>query len=415
MSTLVQLACIFALLVAQCAALYAQDRQGVEQAFSTWLESDMQAEASRRGVSRTAFNRALGEIRLIWELPDLVPPGSRPPRHRSQNQAEFRSPGKYFAEQHLSGLAVAGRALAKRHKALLDRVEQRYRVPGRIILAIWGRESAFGRATTQYSVLSVLATNAFMSHRKELFKQEFFAALEMVERGVTPARMKGSRAGAMGQPQFLPSSYLQHAVDFDGDGKPNIWTSVPDTLASIANYLAQFGWIANRDWGYEVTIPRQLSCAQEGPNRQASIRDWAAKGIARISGKAFLERELSKPAMMMVPAGRHGPAFLVTPNFYVLKEYNNSDLYALFVGNLADRIAYNLNAFRGSWRRIDPMLRSQVQYLQERLQAKGYDVGGADGLPGYKTRRSIGDYEKRTGLAQTCFPSRRLLDHFARQ
>jgi hypothetical protein len=180
---------------------------------------------------------------------------------------------------------------------------------------------------------------------------------------------------------------------------------VPDTLASIANYLVKSGWQRGRDWGYEITIPDGVSCAQEGPDRAKTVSAWASGGLTRISGRAFPSSEASQPAMMLVPAGTYGPEFLVTPNFYVLKEYNNSDLYALFIGNLADRIASGGGAFRASWGDVGKMLRSDVLAMQQALVAQGYDVGKVDGLPGFKTRRSLGEWQAKNGMKPTCYPS----------
>jgi membrane-bound lytic murein transglycosylase B len=221
--------------------------------------------------------------------------------------------------------------------------------------------------------------------------------------------MRSSWAGAMGQPQFLPSSYLKFAVDFDGDGKRDIWNSIPDSLASIANYLAQSGWVRGRDWGFEAVIPQGTTCALEGPDRARPIRDLTAMGIIRISGRPFPEHERRAPGMVLVPAGVYGPEFVVTPNFYVIKEYNNSDLYALFIGNLADRMAYGVGAFVTPWGNVGGMLRSDIAKLQTVLERQGYDVGGADGLPGYKTRRSIGEWQAKNGAQPTCFPTPALL------
>jgi len=248
-----------------------------------------------------------------------------------------------------------------------------------------------------------------MSTRKDLFRRELIAALHIIDGGdVKAGDMKGSWAGAMGQPQFLPTSYLKYAVDFDGDGHRNIWTSVPDSLASIANYLAKKGWKANRDWGFEVTIPASVSCAQEGPDLAKPLADWGALGIRRITGKAFPSGEAKAESMMLLPAGRHGPEFIVSPNFYVIKEYNNSDLYALFIGNLADRIAFGSGPFRAEWGSVGKMLRSDVLAMQKALVAKGYDVGKVDGLPGYKTRRSLGDWQQKNGLQPSCYPDESL-------
>ena len=383
----------------------AQSKPAVEQQFQTWLQATLWPEAEKSGISRGAFDAAVSGLTLNWDLPDLVPPGSAAPKDRKQSQAEFSSPGAYFSEKRLQGLAATGRTLAARHAATLRRIEQTYGVPGAIIVAIWGRESGFGSAKLPYSAVEVLATKAFMSTRKDLFRRELISALHMIDGGeMTAANLRGSWAGALGQPQFMPTSFLKFAVDFDGDGKRDIWQSVPDSLASIANYLVKSGWQKGRDWGFEVIIPDGVSCAQEGPDRAKPISQWASMGIKRASGKGFPAVDLSADGMMLVPAGTHGPEFIVTPNFYVLKEYNNSDLYALFIGNLADRIAYGGGAFSGAWGDVGKMLRSDVLAMQKALVAKGYDVGNVDGLPGFKTRRSLGDWQAKSGLRATCFP-----------
>ncbi len=383
----------------------AVDKSAVEQQFQAWLQKDLWPQAEKAGVSRPGFEKAIAGLRLNWDLPDLVPPGSAPPKERKQSQAEFSSPGAYFSEKRLQGLAASGRNLAERYASTLKKIEAAYGVPGPVVVAIWGRESGFGQAKLPYSAMEVLATKAFMSTRKDLFQRELISALHMIDGGdISASRMMGSWAGALGQPQFMPTSYLKHAVDFDGDGHRDIWGSVPDSLASIANYLSQRGWQRGRDWGFEVAIPAGVSCAQEGSDRAKPLSAWTSQGITRISGKRFPASEMGAPTMMLVPAGTHGPEFLVTPNFYVLKEYNNSDLYALFIGNLADRIAYGGGAFAASWGDVGKMLRSDVLAMQQALVAKGYDVGNVDGLPGYKTRRSLGDWQQKNGISPTCFP-----------
>ena len=383
----------------------AQNKPDVEKQFQRWIASDLGPEARKAGISERTMKTAFSGISLNWSLPDLVPPGSKPPKSQDQSQAEFSSPGAYFSEKRLQGLAATGRGLASTHAATLKRIEAAYGVPGEIVVAIWGRESGFGKARLPYSALEVLATKAFMSTRKPMFREELIAALTMIERGdVDAATMKGSWAGALGQPQFMPTSYLKYAVDFDKDGHPDIWNSVPDSLASIAHYLQKEGWQRGRDWGFEVSIPAKVSCAQEGPDLAKPISAWAATGITRVSGKPFPSADLKASGMMLVPAGRNGPEFVVTPNFYVLKEYNNSDLYALFIGNLADRIAHGAGAFEGSWGDVGKMLRSDVLAMQKALVAKGYDVGNVDGLPGFKTRRALGDWQAKNGLTPTCYP-----------
>jgi len=383
----------------------ALDKGAVDSQFRQWIDRELWPEAKAAGISEKTFRAALSGVTLYFDLPDLVPPGTKPPKEQSQSQAEFSSPGAYFNEQRLQGLAATGRALASEHAATLKKVEAAYGVPGPIVLAVWGRESGYGKAKLPYPAMGVLATKAFMSTRKEMFRQELISALQIVESGDSQASaMLGSWAGALGQPQFMPGSYLKYAVDFDGDGHRNIWTSVPDTLASIANYLKLKGWQRGRGWGYEVTIPAGVSCAQEGPDRAKPLSVWAGEGIRPVSGRAFPASEMKAPSMMLVPAGTFGPEFIVTPNFYVIKEYNNSDLYALYIGNLADRIASGGGAFKGAWGDVGKMLRSDVLAMQNRLVMLGYDVGKADGLPGFKTRRSLGEWQAKNGIASTCYP-----------
>lgn len=387
-------------------ASFAASKSSVEKQFRNWISSDLWKDAKANGVSARVFKKTMSGIKINWNLPDLVMPDSKPKTSRIQVQSEFRSPAPYFSHKRIGSLVAVGRRLAKKHKKALARIEKKYGVPGRIILAIWGRESGFGRAKIPHNAIQVLATKAFMSTRKPLFHKEILAALIMVQKGyVTPEKMKSSWAGALGQPQFLPSSFLEYAVDFDGDGKRNIWTSVPDTLASIANYLAKYGWQRGRDWGYEIKLPKTVSCSLEGPDQMRSLSKWSKLGVKRFSGKAFPKSELRREASLLVPAGLSGPAFMATPNFYVIKSYNNSDLYALFIGNVADRIAYSNRPFQGAWKKVSGLKRGQVMTMQKRLIKQGHDVGGADGLAGFKTRRAIGSWQAKNGRAATCFPN----------
>jgi lytic murein transglycosylase len=379
--------------------------QGIEAQFRQWLKDDLWPEARGRGVSAETFNAAFSGISVNLKLPDLVLPGQKAETPKTQRQAEFGAPGNYFAENIVAGVTAGGRSRATRLKPVLDAIERRHGVPAGIVLAIWGRESGFGAAKIPHNAFEVLATKAFLATRKEMFRKEVLAALEMVGRGdVAVSAMKSSWAGALGQPQFLPTSYLAHAVDGDGDGRADIWGSEADTLASIANYLAHHGWVKGRDWGFEVTVPQGVSCALEGPDRGRRISDWAAMGIARVNGRPFPAHEAAAEGYLLMPAGRGGPAFIVTPNFYVLKKYNESDLYALFVGHAADRISYGDRRFAAGWDKVDRLYRSDIAAMQRGLERLGYDVGGADGLPGFRTRRSIGEWQAKAGRAPTCFP-----------
>jgi len=397
---------IFAAAFLVVAALAPAGAQTGDAAFQQWLQG-VWPDAQKAGISRKTFYETTRTLTPDLSLPDLVLPG-RP--ERQPDQAEFvQTPADYLKESSLASLAAQGRRLLAEHRATLAKIEQEFGVPPPVVLAIWGRESGFGSARIPHNAMQVLATKAFMATRKDMFRAEILAALQMVERGVPLASMRSSWAGALGQPQFLPSSYVKHAVDMDGDGRADIWNSVPDTLGSIANYLAHFGWVKGRDWGFEVTVPESVSCALEGPDRGHRIADWAEMGIARIGGKPFPAHEARAEGFLLMPAGRHGPAFIVTPNFYVLKQYNESDLYALFVGHAADRIAYGDRAFAGKWGAVGGLKRSDVAAMQRGLQRMGHDTGGADGLAGFRTRRSIGEWQQRQGQAPTCFPEPAIL------
>lgn len=385
-------------------------RAAIDDQFRAWLSADLWPEARARGISKASFDAAFAGVRPNLKLPDLVLPGEKPATPKLQHQAEFRAPGDYFAEKTIGAVAAGGRGRASLYARTLAAAERRTGVPASIVLAVWGRESGFGAAKGSYDAFEVLGTKAFLATRKETYRTELLAALDIVEKGLAkPRALKSSWAGAMGQPQFLPTSFLRYAVDGDGDGSRDIWNSAPDSLASIANYLKAYGWVADRPWGYEAAVPASLSCSLEGPDRGRPISDWAKLGIARFGGAAFPADEASREGFLLMPAGRSGPAFIVTPNFYVLKEYNQSDLYALFIGHAADRIDGAGAAFAAPWRKVDALDRSEVAGLQRALQAKGYDVGGADGLPGYKTRRSIGAWQEETGQPATCFPDAALV------
>ncbi len=382
----------------------------VEAQFQTWLANDLWPEAKAKGISKATFDQALQGVSLNFDLPDLVMPGEKPQTPKKQTQSEFGSPGKYFNDKTINAVTSGGTARAGQYARILKAVESKYGVPGEIVLAIWGRESGYGSVKIPNNAFTVLGTKAFMAARKDMFREELLAALEIVQKGYIGAgSMKSSWAGALGQPQFMPSSYLEHAVDFDGDGKRDIWNSVPDTLGSIAHYLQQYGWQKGRDWGYEVNVPANVSCALEGPDQGKPFAAWEKLGIARVNGKPFPSSETKREGFLLMPAGRHGPAFIVTKNFYVLKEYNMSDLYALFIGHVGDRIAHGATGFSAGWGDVGGLYRSDIAGLQKTLEKKGYDAGGADGFPGFKTRRSIGDWQAKQGMAPTCFPDKDLI------
>ena len=405
-----KLAFALAVTLAVSPAVAAPTKAQVESQYRNWIEKDLWPEAKEAGVSRAVFDQAFAGVSINWKLPDLVIPGETPSTPKAQKQAEFGAPGKYFNARTVSAVTSGGQARYGQYASLLKRIERKYGVPGQILLAVWGRESGFGTVKIPYNVYEVLGTKAYLATRKDMFRKELIAALEIVSKGyIDESGMKSSWAGALGQSQFMPTSYLKHAVDFDGDGKRDIWNSVPDTLGSIANYLKLHGWQKGRDWGFEVNVPPAISCSLEGPDQGRAIAEWAKLGITRISGKPFPANELRGEGFLLMPAGRYGPAFIVTPNFYVLKDYNMSDLYALFIGHVGDRIAYGAGDFQTRWGNVGSMYRSDILAMQKRLQAHGHDVGKADGLPGFKTRRSIGLWQTQNGTVPTCFPQPELL------
>lgn len=379
----------------------------IERGFRQFLEREIWPQARAAGVSRAVFDRAMGPVHPNLDLPDLVLPGETAPVEEVNRQAEFASPAGYFDEKRMATTVTRGRALLRTHAKLLQRIERETGVPGPIVLAIWGRESGYGTAKIPYNAFEVLGTKAYLARRKAMFREELIAALRIVQDGdLSVNEMRSSWAGALGQPQFMPTKFRQLARDGDGDGRRDIWGSVPDTLLSIASYLQDAGWQRGRGWGVEARVPASVSCTIEGPDRMRPVGDLAKSGITRISGQPLAASEARLPGTLLMPAGRFGPAFVATPNFYTIKSYNNSDLYALFIGHLADRIAGSEGAFRTPWTAPKGLTRGEVSRLQQRLEAKGMDVGGTDGLAGFKTRRSLGTAEEAAGRSATCWPTR---------
>lgn len=379
----------------------AVDRPRVEADFRTWLDREVKAAALKAGVSAATFEKATAGIAIDWALPDLAPPGA-PPLEGPQRQSEFAEPGKYVAEPNFAALTREGKAELQQHAKTLDAVERKFGVPREILVAIWGRESRFGKAKIPMNAVRALATEAFIGARKERFFGELIAALKVLDGDhVALADMKSSWAGAMGQPQFLPSKYLENAVDMDGDGKRDIWNSVPDVLGSIANYMKRHGWKAGAPWGVEVELPAGVACTLEGPDQPKPVAEWAKLGVKPKAGGALPKSP--EGLNVMAPAGRTGPAFLVSKNFYAIKEYNESDLYALFVGHLADRFKGG-GPILGKWTTPNDVARADIAAMQRRLEAKGDDVGTADGLIGFRTRVAVGRWEAGQGRAPTCYP-----------
>ncbi len=414
------LACLLTLPQAASAEAGNGYRAALERAFQSWLQQRWpQAEAA--GISHAAFEADIKGLKIDWSLPQLAlpdpayPGGPRLPaalKKPPTRQAEFDSPGRYFSASSLNVLAAQGRAKLAQLRPVLAKIQQRYHVSPGIVLAIWGRETNFGRASLPNDALSTIATQGFLGRHPDKFAKEFVDALVILQKRHVPrSELRSSWAGAMGHVQFLPSDYLKYAVDFDGNGEADIWTSTPDALASAANALHQKGWNGVEEWGYEVTLPKGFDCTLQGPNKIRSFADWTRLGVARVRGRPFSPSLLKEQGFLVLPAGMEGPAFLVTRNFGVLKRYNNSDVYALFVGHLADMIVYGAPAnFVGAWLPVDRFSRSRMLAAQKVLVSQGYDVGKVDGLVGFKTRQAIGLYQRKIGAPETCYPSKAIVD-----
>lgn len=400
------------LALAACLPLLAGSRQAVAQnadGFRRFLE-ELWPEAQVQGVSRATFDAAFRGVAIDLALPDLVLPGKKD--NDAKGQAEFtRTPAEYLNTAYLASLAGQGKALVAKYRPWLDKIEREIGVPGPVVLAIWGRESAFGSHRSPHYAIQALATQAYLGRRKELFRTELIYALKMLQDGVrTRETMNASWAGAMGLVQFMPSEYYTLAYDLDGDGRKDIWGSIPDALGSAANQLRARGWVPGHPWGYEVRLPAGMSCRLEGPPQARPLREWVKLGVMRTRGRAFPDKVLDADAFILTPGGAHGPAFLALENFMVIKRYNMSDLYALFVGDLSDRIAGE-GTFETPWAAVRQASAREIEEVQQRLQERGYAIAKIDGKAGMNTRALIGDYQQANGLDVDCWPSEALLGH----
>ena len=378
-----------------------------EPAFQAFVEA-LWPEAQAAGVSRATFDRAFKGVEPDLTLPDLILPGR--PQDGAKGQAEFtRPPQDYLSRPQLIKLADQGRALRGKHAKTLAEVERQLGVDGPVVLAIWGRETAFGSHKASHYAIRVLATQAYLGRRKEMFRAELIAGLRLLQDGVlTVETMRSSWAGAMGLTQFMPTEFYGSGHDLDGDGRIDLFNSVPDALGSAAKQLKQKGWAKGLPWGYEVRLGATVDCANEGPANAQLIGEWAKRGVARADGRAFPASELTQPAYLMSPGGSFGPQFLVTENFKVIRAYNTSDLYAVFVGHLGDRIAGG-GDFVAPWSLIKQLAPKDIEDVQRRLKEQGYAVDKADGKIGSITRWQIGLYQRATKQPVDCWPTEGLL------
>src|SRR6516162_6289851 len=347
--------------------------QAADPAFQRWLE-EVWPQAQALGVSRATFDAATRGLEPDLTLPDLDLPGRQaPPR----GQAEFvQTPADYIKEANIAYLAGQGKKLAAEYSRTLSAIEQQFGVPGNVLLAIWGRETAFGGYKLPKNAITVLATQGYYGRRKDFFRQELLYALKMLE---------------------------------DGDGKKDIWKSVPDALASAAQQLVGKGWQRGTHWAYEMRAPQGVDCTIGVPEVTRPLGDWLKQGFAPAYGRKPAAAELNEPASLLLPEGTYGPAFLTLKNYYVIKEYNFSDLYVLFVGHLSERIS-DPRPFETPWSKNTQLRTAQVEAMQRTLTKLGLYKDKIDGKAGMLTRSALGAYQKTNRLKVDCWPTAAVLD-----
>jgi lytic murein transglycosylase len=380
-----------------------------DAAFAAWLQSLWPA-AQAHGVSRARFDLATRGLEPDLSLPDLALPGRLQPPETAQPEFVL-TPADYLKESAIASLAVQGPKLYDQYRDTLAAIERQFGVPPTIVLAIFGRETDYGRARDSRSAIRVLATQAYVGQRKEKFREEFLLALKILDEGhIKLADMKSSWAGAMGLTQFLPSDFFKYAVDFDRDGRADIWNSVPDALASAAKQLVGDGWQPGLHWAYEVHPPANVDCTLGVPENTLPLGEWVKRGFVPAYGRKLSPAEAAEPASLLQPAGLYGPSFLATKNYFAIKEYNFSDLYVLFVGHLSDRML-DPRPFETPWAKLTQLPTRDLDRMQRILTASGYYHDKIDGKAGMKTRAALGDYQKRNGLRVDCWPTAALLAH----
>ncbi|RWB01866.1 MAG: lytic murein transglycosylase [Mesorhizobium sp.] len=366
--------------------------------FRQWV-AGFRATAVQSGVSGALYDQAFRNIR---DIDPVV-------LEKARTQPEFTAPAWDYFDNRVHDQSVAvGQQMARKWKPWLDRIEARFGVNRYILLAIWSMESNYGeilkRDDIMRNVVRSLATLAYADPKRAKFaRTQLVAALKILQTGdIDESHLSGSWAGAMGHTQFIPTSYLHYAVDMDGNGKRDIWNSIPDALATSANLLKKNGWQAGKTWGYEVALP-----AGKLPGGSKTLSQWQALGVVRANGKPF--KNGSDKATLKVPDGRNGPAFLMIKNFTVIKAYNNADKYALAVGLLADEIAGSSGLVQDWKRPFTKLTFEERQELQLRLSQHGLYDGKFDGKIGDGSKSAILAFQAKAGLTQDGYPSMEVL------
>ncbi|TXS92738.1 lytic murein transglycosylase [Parahaliea maris] len=376
-----------ALAVALLSPLAAQASAGFEA-----CRTQLGDKAIAEGVSANVVRTTLPTVKELQRVVEL-----------DRKQPEFMQTFASYVGQRVSNQRVQqGRNLLRQHGAFLDGLQQQYGVPARYLVAFWGLETNYGGYLGKMPTLDALATLACDPRRSDFFASEFVNALRLVEReSLDPAQMQGSWAGAMGHTQFMPSTYLQYALDGDGDGQVNLWRSERDALASAANFLRGLGWTPGLRWGRQVSLRDGFDYSLSGKGRGANLGEWSARGVRNLNGSALPAADLQ--AELLLPAGHTGPAFLVYDNFEVVKRWNNSENYALSVGLLADRLAGAPAADYANGE-AEPLTSAQLRQAQEALLAAGYDPGTPDGILGSRTRAALRAFQLASDLPADGYP-----------
>lgn len=356
--------------------------------------ANLRSQAIASGVSASTYSQYTQNLTPDYSVIDKL-----------NYQPEFSTP----IWDYLSGLVddervQAGQQKMAQYRDVLNRVSQAYGVPPATVVAVWGVESNFGDISGKYPLLQALGTLSCEGRRQSYFQSEFFATLRILQRGdVTEDQLKGSWAGAFGHTQFMPSTYERLAVDFDGDGRRDLVSSVPDALASTANFLKKAGWQTGMPWGFEVKLPSGFSTSGEGRRNKKPLSSWVQRGLTRVDGSPIIQGNLTEatPAGLMTPAGATGPAFLVFKNFDAIYSYNAAESYGLAIAHLSDRLT-GAGSFVTAWPTDDAgTSRAERREIQRYLVSQGYDIGDVDGLIGDKSREAIRKEQTRLGLNPT--------------
>ncbi len=366
--------------------------------FNTWLEA-LKLEAQTAQISTQTIDETFKNVEY---LPSVIV--------LDRGQPEFITPFLSYVEKRVNPSRVnQGRALLYEYDALLSHIENQYGVPKQILIAFWGLETNYGANKGNYGLPSALATLAFEGRRSNFFRAQLFDTMRIVDAGHnTIAGMRGSWAGAMGHMQFMPSTLLKYGVDADSDGRMNIWSSLPDTFASAANYLNQVGWRKNEIAALEVKLPNQFDYSLAQLNYRQHALYWSQLGVVDIDNYAL--PELAEAAILL-PQGQYGPAFMVFSNFDVIMHWNRSVNYALSVVHLANQLIGDRPIVAGNLAEKEVLSFNQIWALQGKLNQLGFDCGPPDGFPGLKTQAAIRQYQATQNLAQDGYASPSLYQH----